>query len=673
MLLFLAVMLTDIMLLDLFNTFGMPTSTTVSIVFELLGASVAIAAIKVSADGQGIAEVSNYINSGSALAIISGIFLSVSIAFVVGALVQWLSRILFSFHYLKRLKWVGAIWSGLAMSALTYFLLIKGAKGASFLTVEFIEWVDTYTWTLIFVSLAFWTILFQLLWQFFQINMLRIVVLFGTFSLAMAFAGNDLVNFIGVPIAGFESYLSWIDSGVNPADYEMGVLKEAVRTPPYLLVIAGAVMIVTLWFSKKARSVTETEVNLGRQDDGSERFRSNALARVIVRISRILGGNAEKLLPESIKKASEQNFKPITKDRESSYPPAAFDLVRASVNLTTASMLIAFATSLKLPLSTTYVSFMVAMGTSLADRAWGRDSAVFRVAGVLNVIGGWFLTAIIAFTVSGVFALCLYLFREWALAGLLILGGILIHRTFLHHRRKQEQKADDEVFESREDRLGPEKARSEMLTRIQSLLITVLQTLQDSTEGLLTEDRNLLQSANEDMEFLKAQNDLFKQRLYRSMRRLEESEGRSSRLYLLVYDLEQDLLQSIGLIVELCTSYVADSLSPLQKPQIDTIRSLSRDLEKYFHLIERKLLTKEYSSPQEIANEKRVILNSVESYLDEQVAGIKAQQFSARNSNLYFSLLLEIKDLIGVAGRFYKILSRWDAANKSLLTKSEEP
>jgi phosphate/sulfate permease len=658
MVIFLAVMLTDIILLDLFNTFGMPTSTTVSIVFELLGSSVAIAVLKVIQQGDSIVAVGDYINSGSAMIIIAGIFLSVTIAFVVGSLVQWLSRLLFSFQYQKRMKWVGALWSGLALATLTYFLLVKGAKGASFLSQEVIDWVGANTITIFLGSFLGWTALMQLLHSIFKLDMLRVVVLFGTFSLAMAFAGNDLVNFIGVPIAGFESYLSWTDSGVGAEDFNMGILKEAVRTPTYLLLIAGTIMILTLWFSKKARSVTETEVNLGRQDDGAERFAPNALAQGIVRIARNVGQAFRRLIPQTLRNKAEENFKPYKAPVPKGELPAAFDMVRASVNLTTASMLIALATSLKLPLSTTYVSFMVAMGTSLADRAWGRDSAVFRVSGVLNVIGGWFLTAIIAFTVAGFFAVLIFWLGAWAIGGLLILALFLISRTFILHRKKEKEKAETESFEREDKTLETDEVIPELASKIKTLLQTIVKTYEDATEGLLNEDRDRLQLAKADLVVLQEQNETFRKRLYKSIQRLADKLNGTSRLYLLLYDYEEDILQSIQLIVKTSYDYVSNSLNPLTEKQQEEIRTMKKEVSQYIAFLIEAIPDRSPEQKAQIKERKAALLLQIENLLSEQVQGIKEKKYGSRNSDMYLSLMMETKDLLAVATRFVKLFAR---------------
>ena len=384
MILFAAVMITDILLLDFFSTFGLPTSTTVSIVFELLGASVLLALVKVNTNGEPLSEVATYINTSKALQIIVGILLSAVIAFVVGLIVQYISRTLLTFHYHKTIKSWGAIWGGLAMSLLTYFLLIKGIKGAGFVSGDSIHWIGDNALILIGASLVFWAGIFQLLIAF-GINILKWIVMFGTFSFAMAFSGNDLVNFIGVPIAGLESYLIWKDSGVPANEFMMNVLSEPVRTNTWWLLAAGFIMVVTLWISKKARTVVETQVDLGRQAAGDERFEPTALARALVRSGRVIGSSLESLLPRTTRRKINVSYRPVGVPED---PEVAFDLVRASVNLTVAAMLISFATSLKLPLSTTYVSFMVAMGASLAHRARDCESAVYRVSGVVNVVAG---------------------------------------------------------------------------------------------------------------------------------------------------------------------------------------------------------------------------------------------------------------------------------------------
>jgi phosphate/sulfate permease len=387
---FLAVMITDVILLDMFNTFGLPTSTTVSIVFELLGASVAIAVIKITGSEQTMQDIGQYINSAKALAIITGILVSVAIAFSVGALVQYITRILFTFNLRFNLKYFGALWGGLAITGITYFMLIKGAKGASFITPETLKYINANTGLILLASFAGWTLILQILMLLFRLNVLKVIVLAGTFALAMAFAGNDLVNFIGVPLAGLKALqLFNAAPGADPNTFLMTGLAEDVKTETWMLLIAGVVMAITLWTSKKARSVIETSVDLSRQGEGAERFNSSILSRNLVRGAMNVSSAISRFLPDKVNLWIEKRFNPPDETTITQMPEgAAFDMLRASVNLVVASMLIALGTSLKLPLSTTYVTFMVAMGTSLSDRAWGRESAVYRITGVLSVIGG---------------------------------------------------------------------------------------------------------------------------------------------------------------------------------------------------------------------------------------------------------------------------------------------
>ncbi|MBD3872325.1 MAG: inorganic phosphate transporter, partial [Acidobacteria bacterium] len=437
---FLAVMLTDIILLDLYNTFGLPTSTTVSIVFELLGAAVAVSLLKISQAGAPFREVVNYINTSKALAIIFGILLSIGVAFIVGALVQIATRLLFTFDYEKRLKRYGALWSGAALASIVYFILIKGAKGSSFITPDTLAWIKGHSGLILLASFAFFTVLLQFLMTLTRVNVLKVVVLVGTFALAMAFAANDLVNFIGVPLAGLAAY-SEAGAAADPMTATMEALQHPVQSSTLFLLIAGAIMVVTLWLSRKARTVTRTEVRLGRQEEGYERFESTALSRAIVRLVSSVFETGGRWAPPAIRRWANGRL-----DRSDFRPPPAadgtvpsFDLVRAAVNLMVASALISLATSFKLPLSTTYVTFMVAMGTSFSDQAWGRESAVYRVSGVLTVIGGWFFTAMMAFSVSGVFAVIIYYGKIWGMIGIGAVAILLLVRTRDLHRFREEE------------------------------------------------------------------------------------------------------------------------------------------------------------------------------------------------------------------------------------------
>jgi len=437
---FLAVMFTDVILLDLFNTYGLPTSTTVSFVFELLGGAVAVGMIILLGSGSDFSQLSQYINSDRALLMIAGIFISVLLAFIFGFIIQFLTRLLFTFRVKKRHKIVGSIWSAFAMAFIFYYILIKGIKGSVLLSAQQIIWLQGHTSLFLSTLFLVCSIGFLILNFILRVNPLKVVVLTGTFALALAFAANDLVNFIGVPVAGFISYqVSGFDS--HSGSMLMEALNQPTGIPFFILPIAGIIMCLTLWFSRKARYVTKTEVELARQSKGKERFDSSRIARFLVEINLSVFNFIARILPVFVKSWVSRRYerKKHAEPRETDIMPA-FDLVRASVNLMVASSLISFGTSLKLPLSTTYVTFMVAMGTSIADGAWGTDSAAFRVNGVLIVIGGWFMTAITAFSVAFIFAFLIHYGGTAVIIILILIAAFFMirtHKIFLKRHKKE--------------------------------------------------------------------------------------------------------------------------------------------------------------------------------------------------------------------------------------------
>lgn len=443
---FLAYAIGDILLLDLYNTFGLPTSTTVSLIFGLLGGSVAVSMLKISDAGLPFSELNNYINTAKVLSFVTAILLSIVFSFIFGSLVQYLSRLLFTFDYEKRLKRYGAVWGGLALTMITYFMIIKGIKGASFVSEDMVTYIKTHQMIIMGVSFAFWAVTLQLILWISKINILKIVVLAGTFSLAMAFAANDLVNFIGVPLAGLSSFQHSVTLP-EPLTTTMTYLKEPYKANTLYLLVAGLIMVATLYVSKKSKSVTKTEVSLGSQEEEVERFQSFGFARGMVRSIITLVDAVVKVSPERSKefvnKRFDRSLAPQPKNQHEK--PPAFDLVRASVNLMVASALISLGTSLKLPLSTTYVTFIVAMSTALSDRAWGRDSAVYRVSGVLTVIGGWFITALFASALGALIASILWFGGIYAVFILLALCAFLLIRTNIFHTKREKDFADVEI------------------------------------------------------------------------------------------------------------------------------------------------------------------------------------------------------------------------------------
>ena len=660
MIIFLAVMFADIILLDIFNTFGLPTSTTVSIVFELLGAAMIAALIKLSINGENGDEILSYINSSSALTIISGIFISVGVAFVFGLAIMYLVRLFFTFNPATQTQYQGIIWGALSLSSITYFLLFKGLEGALFIPASFIAWTKENTSEMFMISMLIWGIILFALAKFAKFPILKIVVLAGTFALAMAFASNDLVNFIGVSVAGFEAYETWKASGVDADSLLMVSLSKAYPAPTYMLVIAGIVMIITLWFSKKARTVTETEVSLGRQAEGLERFSSNPFARGLVRLTWKPMKKDNHQTSSGFKKwiySRFTPFKPMGADHQIDNPPA-FDLVRASVNLSVSSSLIAFATSLKLPLSTTFVTFMVAMATSLSDRAWGRDSAVFRVSGVLSVILGWVLTAFIAFAVSGFFAFIMFKFDMYGVGFLVLFTIFFIAFTIRLHNKKEKSNANILESTMKTEIIPARQIINSTSGSLADSLDAVADGFVAAIEGLLTEDRKKLREALKAMERLEKSNEEFKYTFYNSIRRIQEEMSEGSRLYLMAYDIEQDLVQSAVFVTETARKHVEDMLGALDEVQAVNIRKISQDLSLFFKDCSQITRNRNHLQYDEIKAKKKILLEEIENLITYQAKGIKNETYSARNSILVFNILLETKDLISISARLVKMYCR---------------
>jgi phosphate/sulfate permease len=660
MIIFLAVMFADIILLDIFNTFGLPTSTTVSIVFELLGAAMIAALIKLSINGENGDEILSYINSSSALTIISGIFISVGVAFVFGLAIMYLVRLFFTFNPATQTQYQGIIWGALSLSSITYFLLFKGLEGALFIPASFIAWTKENTSEMFMISMLIWGIILFALAKFAKFPILKIVVLAGTFALAMAFASNDLVNFIGVSVAGFEAYETWKASGVDADSLLMVSLSKAYPAPTYMLVIAGIVMIITLWFSKKARTVTETEVSLGRQAEGLERFSSNPFARGLVRLTWKPMKKDNHQTSSGFKKwiySRFTPFKPMGADHQIDNPPA-FDLVRASVNLSVSSSLIAFATSLKLPLSTTFVTFMVAMATSLSDRAWGRDSAVFRVSGVLSIILGWVLTAFIAFAVSGFFAFIMFKFDMYGVGFLVLFTIFFIAFTIRLHNKKEKSNANILESTMKTEIIPARQIINSTSGSLADSLDAVADGFVAAIEGLLTEDRKKLREALKAMERLEKSNEEFKYTFYNSIRRIQEEMSEGSRLYLMAYDIEQDLVQSAVFVTETARKHVEDMLGALDEVQAVNIRKISQDLSLFFKDCSQITRNRNHLQYDEIKAKKKILLEEIENLITYQAKGIKNETYSARNSILVFNILLETKDLISISARLVKMYCR---------------
>lgn len=646
MIIFLAVMITDVVLLDLFNTFGMPTSTTVSIVFELLGAAVGVAIIKVMNDPS--VSMSQYINSAKALAIISGILISVVVSFTTGAIVQYLTRAVFSFRYQKRIKYLGSLWGGIAITAITYFILVKGANGASFMTAETKSWINDNSKLIIVYSLLGWTALLQIFHWLFKLNILKLTVLVGTFALAMAFAGNDLVNFIGVPLAGFDAYKAYMATpGATPANFLMGSLANPVKTETYILLIAGLVMVITLWTSKKAHRVVKTSVDLSRQGEGDERFGSSFFARSLVRGSIALSNSVSSVIPAPIKNYLSKQFEmpdePVSKKADA----PAFDMLRASVNLVVASILIASATSLKLPLSTTYVTFMVAMGTSLSDRAWGRDSAVYRITGVLSVIGGWFFTAFSAFTIALLVALAISFGGFWTIGALLALAIFLLVRTHLFAKKSDSQtKASELEIEETEGELASDRILEQCKGSVADVLQQVSGLYLKTLISFESEDRKQLKEATKEVEALNQQTKKMKTNIYRTVRKLQEESIDSGLYYVQVLDYLRETAHCLNYVTKPCWEHLDNNHKTFSDEQFYDINNLQVKVKGILQKSVNMIELDKYEQLPKLLEEQAKILEHLRLLRKTQLKRIKKEKSGTRISMLYLGILHETQNMM---------------------------
>ena len=647
MFIFMAVMIGDILLLDFFNTLGMPTSTTVSIVFNLLGAAVVMALIKIGMfDTETAADLVNYINTEKAKQIISGILLSVVISFTVGMLVQWISRLVFSFQYEKKVKNFGFVFAGICLTAIGYFIFFKGLKGTPFYG-DIKDFLAQNSFLVIGLMLAFWTLLMFIIDKVFKINVLIIVIGVGTFGLALAFAGNDLVNFIGVPMAAYHSYEAWSVSGIPASEFSMEILSEKVPTEPGLLFIAGAIMVVTLAFSKKARTVADTSIDLSRQGDGSERFQPNILSRSIVKGSTKLVSVISTILPAAVQTKITNSFQTpaieISEEKAKALP--AFDMIRASINLAVAGILISIATSMKLPLSTTYVTFMVAMGTSLADRAWGRESAVYRVAGVVNVIGGWFFTAFSAFTFAGILTYIIYMGRGAAVAILLLFAGVLVVRNYLSHKKKANAQSDHSSLKKSASQtvqgIIEESADNvaKSIYRTTSIFNGVVDGLSNQDTGALKKMRKRVGKFEDEVESLR-------NHLFYFIKNLDETSVRGSNFYIMVLANLTDVVQSLEFIAKKSFKHIDNNHKPLSKSQISDLNEIQTTFDGMLVSVEQAFTSKSFGDLSTCLDQEDAILALISDKIDAQIARTRKEEVSPKNTTLYFNLLLETKDLV---------------------------
>lgn len=652
---FMAVMITDILLLDFFNTLGMPTSTTVSIVFELLGAAIVMAMIKISDSGGGFAELSNYINTVKATQIVFGILLSVVVAFSIGALVQWISRFTFSFYIDKNGAAKKAFFGGISLSVLANFILIKGIKGTEYASISFAqlgdqtirEFLNNELLLINTVNFVVWYLVSFLLIRFTKVNLFKLIIGVGTFALALAFAGNDLVNFIGVPIAAFQSYEAWVASGIPAQSYEMSILADKVATPTLFLVGSGVIMILTLWFSSKAKSVVQTSLDLSNQHDTKERFKSNAFSRLLVRLFIWIGEKVTALIPSQFQKKIDDQFAliPVNNSEDWTDQTPSFDMVRASINLVVAAVLISAATSLKLPLSTTYVTFMVAMGTSLADKAWGADSAVYRVAGVLNVIGGWFFTAISAFTVCGIILYLFHIGGPLAIVSIFFFVIVIIGKNFLSYQRKSRDAKKETVLLKSQSRsfIGVIQEADENITQV---AIGTDRSFSLLIEGLSTQNIKKLNKAKKQVSILESNIHDLRNDLFFFIRNLEETSIQASTFYIDTLSHLQDIIEDIGYLVNISFDHVNNNHSKLKLSQIRDLKDISRVIDVLLKGSINAFEDNSLSQLENVLGQRELIMNSLDNKINDQIKRTRNEETSPKNTTLYFNILLKSKDLI---------------------------
>lgn len=650
---FMAVMMTDILLLDFFNTLGLPTSTTVSIVFELLGAAVVMAAVKIINGGGTLVELSNYINTEKASQIILGILLSIFIAFTIGALSQWISRLIYSYQYDKKSASLNALFGGLALASIFNFILIKGIKSTPYadLKFEFLSgltingFIENNTLLVNLLSFVFWYLISLIIIRFLKGDIFKIIIGVGTFALALAFAGNDLVNFIGVPIAAFQSYEAWVSSGLAANEFSMGVLSDKVATPTLFLLLSGFVMILTLVFSSKAKKVVKTSLDLSNQFETRERFKPNALSRYLVRF--FIGANHlfRKLLSKDQLFSLGKTFTPVARENNGIGAPA-FDKLRASINLVISAILIAIATSYKLPLSTTYVAFMVAMGTSLADRAWGSDSAVFRVAGVLNVIGGWFLTAISAFTVGGVIVYLLYIGGVQVIAVIIFIILLLVGKNYIQHKKENKAIREEEIALIVESN-SFQGVIEETGTTIEAVMGKSFDIFRFIIAGLSTNDIKSLEKARKKSNKLADEIEGLDNRLFYFIRNLEDSSIAASNFYIELLQYLHDLSEDLSYLSKISYNHLNNNHRKLKLAQIRELMFIETNLKNTFkearEAFQQKQNIKEF---QDVLLEKSKIFELIDDKINTQIERTRAEETSPRSTALYFNFLIRTKELI---------------------------
>lgn len=660
----LAVMVTDVVLLDVFNTLGLPTSTTVSMVFELLGGTFILAILKIIGDETGLLSLGDMMNTEKALSVIMGIFLSVAIAFIAGTLVQYISRIIFSFNYKKHLSWTIGIFGGISVTSLSYFVLIKGLKSAPFMSAESLAWIDQNTTLLVAGCFVFFTLLMQIL-HWCKVNVFRIIVLLGTFALALAFAGNDLVNFIGVPLAGFSAYTDYVanSNGAGIHDFMMSSLMSSAKTPAIFLLASGIIMVYALATSKKAKNVIKTSVDLARQEEGDEMFGSSALARTIVRRATTINEFMVKVIPVGMRRWIDSRF---NKDEVILENGAAFDMVRAAVNLVLSGLLIIIGTTMKLPLSTTYVTFIVAMGSSLADRAWGRESAVYRITGMLSVIGGWFITAFVAFTICALVTAIMFYTSFVGMFIFICVAVFLLVRSNIKYSKKEKAEQQDDTFK----RMMASKDKAEVLSLLR---LHVKETLTDYinyteqaymqvTDGFINEDlkqlKKVMSSTDDQKKMLKKR----RRKEILGLRRIPIPIAieKNTWFHLGSNSCEQ-MLYCLKRICEPCKEHVDNNFNPISKDCIAEFLPIREELCQLMDRTQTVIENNNYAEADDILIKGDALKNKISALRKQQMNRMQeADSTSLKASMVYLNILQESQELVSIwrhllrASRFFQ-------------------
>ena len=657
----LAVMLTDVVLLDIFNSLGMPTSTTVSLVFELLGGTVAISLIKI-ANSNGALQLGDLLNTDKAFTVILAIFLSVAIAFFFGAIVQYISRLIFTFNYKKHMNYFIGLFGGLAATSILYFMLIKGLKESSFMEGDLKTMIYSNTDTIVWGALIFFTLVMQVL-HWLKVNVFKVVILLGTFALALAFAGNDLVNFIGVPLAGYSSYMDLMaQGGTTTTDtFLMESLLEPAKTPWYFLVGSGLVMVIALATSKKAQAVIKTSVDLARQSDGNENFGTSPVARVLVRTCNNASNTILSVVPLRVKDWIDSRFNNneiILEDK------ASFDLVRASVNVVLSGLLIALGTSLKLPLSTTYVAFMVAMGSSLADRAWGRESAVYRITGVLSVIGGWFITAGAAFTICFLVALLIHVGGIAAMAAMVGLAIYMLIRNQILYKKKMKKEAMQEEVDSTISKLRETKDKREALSLFREhsrdelcdVLNFASDTFNRSVHGFMDENLRELRKVMSAIEEKKSYLKQVKRVGTLGVTQLEHDIAIDKGLYYYQgNDFASEIVFSIRRLTEPGKEHVDNHFSPLCEVQKEDFGKMTDEIVSFLNRSSVMIESNDYHRMDDLIAESVDLTAKLTLLKKEELKRIQGQSGSTKVSMVYLNMVQEAQNVVSFTANLLKV------------------